>query len=182
MSVNFEHWHNDLKEFEAVEERAVPPELGERIQLSIHADLNPSAAGTFLKLAAVVAVTGMVSLLFCPQFGLSFTHNRVGLMHYFMTLGPYFCMAACGTVFLGSGALLASIALTSAEVRLIRRNRMLYFPALAAAALGLFVCAGAQALVLMAGYWFVGSALGSIAVFELGNGARWAVRRISSFS
>ena len=176
MSMNYEQWRKDLKEFDAVEEHRVPPGLSERIQRPIHADLNPSPAGTFLKLASLVAVTGTVSLLVCPQFGLSFTHNRLGLMHYFMTLGPYLCMVACGSVFLGSGALLASIVLTPAEVKLIRRNRVLYFPALAAAALGSFICAGAEMLAFMAGYWFVGSALGAIAVFELGNRARLAAR------
>ncbi len=178
MTQDFSEWKKDLCAFLKTSDKPLPPKLGESIRRDIALELNPKPWFVFLKLVIIVAFAGGTSLIFCPQFGLSLTHNKMGMMHYFMLLGPHFCMAACGAVFLGSGGLLAGLAMTPAELALVRRRRVLYLPAIAACSLALLVCAGAQVLLAFGALWILGSAIGATLLIELGARVRLTGARL----
>ena len=87
-------------------------------------------------------------------------------------VGPTYCMAFCGLIYLSLSALAFSFFLRPEEVQVIRRNLFLQFALLSGISLGVFLCFGAQILLLPGSLWFVGSLVGGLASLEIG----WQVR------
>jgi len=166
----------EFAEFMKCESYVVPPEVGEKILRRVTADLNPSAWTVFSKVGVVQAIVGLVSLLFCPQFGFSLTGSH-GIMHFFMQFGMSVCMAACGTLFVGTSLLISALVLRADEVRVLRRNRILQVAALSLLTAGAFFCLGAEVLELVTLAWLGGAILGGMGTLELGWRARQGVRK-----
>ena len=164
-------WAKDFQEFLNSDGITPPAKVTEAIFSRINRDLNPPAWAVFTKLALVQAVVGTITLLFCPQFGIGL-FSGMGLMSIFMGLGETACMAACGGLFLGTGALVGSLILKPEEVKIIRRNRLLQLALLGTLSIGTFICLGASVVVALGFAWLVGSTLGGIATLELG----WFIR------
>jgi hypothetical protein len=172
MGNNKKDWESDFNDFVNSESANVPTALTESVLAVVEAQLLPSAWAVFAKLALIQVVAGSVSLIFCPQFGVSFTSTH-GLMQYLMPLGKGVCMLGCGAIFSSTSFLIAALALRTEEVRAIRGNRILQISALTALSLGAFVCSGADVVLSLSLLWAVGGALGGLATLELG----WSVRR-----
>lgn len=63
---------------------------------------------TILKKFIAFQVLGaLISLSFCPQFGLSFFVEGHGFTHHLRMIGDWACAVFCGTLFLSSGSILA---------------------------------------------------------------------------
>ena len=114
---------NDKKDFQDfLNSKGVNPpnELSNKILSFVQADLNPSHKVVFFKLLLIQAFIGFLTLAFCPQFNFSLT-NSFDLFHYFHhKFGENICMAICGSIFIGSGAVFAAYLLKSAEIRKIK--------------------------------------------------------------
>ncbi len=145
--------------------------LSEKLKAHVHADLNPSSVRVFSKLLGIHAVTSLATLAICPQFGVGFGQS-MGLMTYFMELGPYGCLVACGSFFTGMSLLVASLVLRGEEIRKIRQNRLLELGALTLLSLGFFFMLDAQFVFGLTLAWFLGAMLGSFVTLELG----WRLR------
>lgn len=167
-----QEWMDEFKEFVSAEPVNPPKVLSDSILSRVHRDLHPSVWSVFLKLSAIHAIVGGVTLLFCPQFGFSLT-SGMGLMGLFMRWGEQACMLGCGAVFMGGSLLTASLALRPEEVRAIRKTELLQITVLALLSVGAFVCTGTAAVESLALFWILGSILGGLGTFELG----WVIRR-----
>lgn len=166
------HWNTEFKEFLEADCASVPDTLSKGVLSSVYHKLHPSFWQVLGKLALVQAAGGALTLLFCPQFGLSFSNNY-GLMYYLMQFGENVCMAGCGALFTGVCFLIASLALKPEEVRVLRKHRLLQVSSVAALSLGFLLCIGSDVAEGIAVVWGLGAIVGGLATLELG----WNLRR-----
>lgn len=54
-------------------------------------------------------LAGIITLLFCPQFGLNPFGASIHVPHYFMQFGAWACGLFCGGIFIGTGSVLKLI-------------------------------------------------------------------------
>lgn len=160
-------WKSEFLEFIAAEEVAPPPRLSASVRSRISESLNPSPWIVFAKLALFVFFGGLVSLSFCPQFGLAFSEPSA-LMKYMMSFGMYACQLACGSIFVGGSSFAAAFVLRLEELKVLRRTRFLQFGALSALSLGGFVCSGTSMLLSLGFVWILGAVIGGVASLEMG--------------
>lgn len=167
-----DNWTKEFSKFLETDPVAVPNEIGAPVLHQVEQDLNPSPWRVFRKAGLIQVVMGFITLLFCPQFGLSLTGIH-GIMHVFMRYGDTACMFGCGLLFAGSSLLVSSIALSPDEVRAFRKHRTLQFALLGLLTMGTFLCLGAEVWETLTLVWLAGYFLGGIASLELG----WMARR-----
>lgn len=171
----YKDWERDFAEFASVEPGAVPATLSSSILDRVRSDLHPSAFKVFGKTAAVHTLVGAGTLLFCPQFGLSFTSSH-GLMHYLMQFGESVCMLGCGAFFTALSLLVASLVLRPEEVRALKERQVLQLAFLSTLSLGAFLCLGGEVVLSLGLIWTLGAIIGGAASLEAG----WAYRRYSA--
>lgn len=129
--------------------------------------LHPNGWSVFAKLGAIHLAVGVLTLAFCPQFGVKIGAFGLGLARLFAYFGAYGCMVGCGAFFMGSSLVAAGCLLKPEEVRVLRGHQVLQLAALALLSLGAFVMLDAQILAGYAAVWAVGSTLGGVAALEL---------------
>ena len=152
-----------------------PNDVSNRFLRMIHQDLNPSALKVFGKTSLIHSVVGGFTLLFCPQFGLSYT-SSMGLMPYLMKYGEGACMLSCGAVFTSLSLLVTAFLLRPEEVRVLEKNKVLQIGVLSTLSLGAMICLGGEVVFTLALVWMLGALLGGIASLELG----WLFRRFQA--
>lgn len=162
-----QEWNQEFQEFMSVDPARVPVGVTETICARVHRDLKPSFWSVFAKVSAIHAVVGFVTLLFCPQFGLSLS-DGMGLMALFMKFGDQGCMVGCGAVFMSGSALTASLLLKREELSVIRRTEVLQVVTLTFLSMGIFICAGVGIVAGLGAFWALGSIVGGLGAFELG--------------
>ncbi len=158
----------DFNDFLKNEEIMPPKALDDLIIQKVESDFGPSHSVVFIKLLFVQAFVGFLSLLLCPQFELSLTNNYE-LFHFFHhNLGTYWCMAACGTVFIGSGSIVASIILSKQERAKILSSRLLYHMAITGIAISFFLIFGTRIYIDLIAFWAIGAIVsGVVSMFAI---------------
>lgn len=164
-------WVKEFQSFLLASPIEPPKNLSSTILNKVNKDLNPSAWLMFTKLAGIQLITGIITLLFCPQFGLSFSQGP-GLMSLLMSFGETVCMAGCGAVFLVESTLAATLFLRPEEIKVMRKTKYLQVPILAMFSLGTLICFGANVIATLGLAWLTGGVLAGLASLELG----WVVR------
>lgn len=145
-----------------------PNELEDKLLAKIRLKCYPNKKTVFSKLLLIQAIVGALTMLACPQFQMSLTNNNQ-LFHYFhYRFGEAVCMMICGSIFLGSGALVASIAMNKGEVRMIRRIKALSYFSLASISLFSFLLLGADVYLSAAFFWLLGASTSGIVFFQSG--------------
>lgn len=167
-------WLKEYEEFAKIAPVEPPTAVSVRVLDRIRGLLNPPGWSIFFKLSVIHAVVGTVTLLFCPQFGIS-PLKGAGLMSVYMHMGPHLCMIACGATFLSFSALVTSILLSSDEVRKLRKWGVVQIGLLSLLSLVGFAIFGEEMVISFALSWYFGSVLSGVAFMELG----WVVRHRS---
>lgn len=165
--------NKEFEEFLSLEPSQVPDALSKRVLKSIHESLHPSAWVVFSKVIALQAVVGLFTLLFCPQFGISFT-SGMGLMHYLMPFGMSVCMLGCGAIFTSASFFVLSLALRVEEIRVVKQNELLQLALVSCLSLLIFFYFGAELALSLSLVWMLGAILGGAISFEAG----WFLRRV----
>jgi hypothetical protein len=165
-------WENDFKEFLAIQPSSVPSALSERVLTQIHQELNPGSLKVFVKVSFIQFAVGLFTLLFCPQFGISFT-SGMGLMPYLMKFGEGICMLGCGALFTSLSLIIVSFGLKPEEIRTLKQHEFLQLASLATLSLGAFLCLGGEVVFTLGLVWLIGAVTGGVITLELG----WALRR-----
>lgn len=161
-------------DFLSASPRTPPVAVSESVRRRISAKLHPSELQVFARLSLIHLVSGTLTLLLCPQFGMSLTSHSVNLMHFFMRLGSHACAFCCGAFFLGVSGFVAGVLLEPEEVQVLRSSRLLQLSALALGSLGVFIClTGALVPVDYALVWLCGSVFSSVGSVELGSRLRF---------
>ena len=160
-------WENDFSEFLASKVEEVPSHLSAQVFSHVHKELNPTALSVFAKISLIHFVSSMVTLVFCPQFGISLTSN-MGIMPYLMKYGEGVCMLGCGAVFTGLSFFAASLFLRPEQVLVFHNNRILQLSLLSTLSLGAFLCMGGSVVASLGMIWIVGAVLGGVLASEVG--------------
>jgi hypothetical protein len=105
-------------------------------------------------------------MTFCPQFELSLTNNEEVFHFFHRTFGLHGCMAVCGSLFLGSGALFSSYILNFSELEKIYSSKFLYYFAMSGVFISTFLIFGADIYIDLALAWVIGSVISGILVFS----------------
>ena len=149
--------NSEFDEFLNGEARSVPPGVSRLILDRVRDDLEPPVKLVFLKLLLVQSFVGVITMLFCPQFNLSLT-NYYELFHLFhRQFGPTICMAICGGIFVGSGAVIGSFLLTKAEVNVVARRALFSYLILAIIFHTGFMLVGVDVYLEASTAWIIGS-------------------------
>ena len=150
-----------------------PPEnIDQNIVQHIREEMDPSHKKILAKLFLVHLFVGTITLLFCPQFDFSLT-GRYEVFHFFHhTFGYYGCLAICGALFIGSGALFASAILTWDELNSVRKSFFLHIMAITALFIGFFVVLDAEVYFEASLAWSLGAYLGGCLSFHISQGIR----------
>ena len=171
--------HEEFSSFLNAPETLPSRELDLHVLTHVKEKLNPAFSILLFKLSLIHGFIGAITLLFCPQFELSLTANQE-MFHIFHRLfGYYGCLAACGCIFLGSGALFASLLLNRDEVRVINSKFYAFFPSLAVLSLGIFFAFGAKLFIDIILAWSLGGIIGSAIIFYLSNKLQLKIKTLA---
>ncbi|MBU6374363.1 MAG: hypothetical protein KGQ59_00040 [Bdellovibrionales bacterium] len=167
--MNDQKWKSEFEEFKNATGVTPPKEVSERIIALVEKDLKVSPWGMFSKLSLIHLFSALFTLSICPQFGFRVLGDGMGLMHYFMSLGSFGCPMACGSFFLGTSLLVATILLKGHELRALRSHRFAELGALTLLSLGFFIMVDPSSVVTSFTLaWVLGSLTGGAAVLEIG--------------
>ncbi|MBI3295548.1 MAG: hypothetical protein HYZ71_12555 [Deltaproteobacteria bacterium] len=133
-------------------------ELQERTKLRVKSLLNPSLSVTVTKFFLFQAVGSLVTLTFCPQFGLSLT-GSLGFMPYLMQIHPAVCFFFCGLSWMAIGQGLNYFFLTIDEQRVVGNSRWGIAFASIALSLLFFGCLGRIQIDGWLAIWALGALL-----------------------
>lgn len=149
--------------------KAIRPssELSEKVLSQVYQDFHPNPWKIFSKLSLIHFGVGLLTLSICPQFNVQLLGDGMGLMEVFMGLGPYGCMIACGSFFLGMSVLTASLLFRPEELRQLKKNGFLQISALILVSFGIFIMARADIVFGFAIAWAFGSLMTSLAILEI---------------
>jgi hypothetical protein len=169
---NKQNWEKDFLYFASCEETSIPEALGENVLKTISDELHPSAIKVFGKLTLVTFLVGAITLLFCPQFGVSLT-SSMGLMYYLMPLGSTVCFVGCGGFFVGASIFIASLILKPEEILSLKEHAVLQLLSLSLLSLGALLCLGGEVVLTLGLVW----ALGAVVAGGLSLEAGWFLRK-----
>lgn len=173
-------WNEEYRLFLDSPRRMPPGEFSSDIKKAVSTELNPAHWRVLTKLFAIHFISGAVTLIFCPQFGIAFHAQSESLYGVFRWLGEYGCMIACGAFFLGTTGLFAAMLLKVQEVRVIRKSQGLQWALLSFISVGFFLAFQEQESAIPAGLvvaWIVGAVLGGSSVFGFSYLLRSRVRQ-----
>jgi hypothetical protein len=153
---------DEFRRFMHAPESEVPAELTEAIFERVHALIHPSAKNVFMKIAAIHAVTGFLSLAVCHQFGMNPFGTSISLYDWFMKSGSHnLCMFACGMFFIGLSFFTAGFFLTAEELAKAKRTKWAQGLLLSFISIIIFTALGAQIGLTIGLFWICGSMLGA---------------------
>lgn len=159
---------DEKKDFQTfmTDEKHVPKEL-DYLVLGAHEQKHQHLKKWFWpKLASIHFLSAIVTLSFCPQFGIDPFQTQSSLPHLFMSYGMWACGLFCGVLFFSIGSALSTLLLSQDEFLMMRKRRfsvVLGFSSVALASLMLIGAAqnslkGFTSLSFI-GFWFLGAIL-----------------------
>jgi hypothetical protein len=164
----------DYQDFIKDTSDAPSSKLRESILQKVKSELEPTKVKVFFKLLSIQTFIGMITMLFCPQFELSLTNSFEAFHYFHRNFGHYGCMAICGGIFLGSGAIFASYLLSLSEIRVIKETKYLFNFAISGIAVSSFMLLGAKVYLDVTLIWAISGVLMSIIILEAGRILRTA--------
>ena len=117
----------DYEQFQNATPVEAPSQISRLVLDRVRLSLNPPQLLVFRKLLGVHFISAMVTLLFCPQFGVGPLGGGAGLMGFIMKYGYFACAFFCGAIFLGSSAVLSHLVLRREELRVLYRAGLWQF-------------------------------------------------------
>jgi len=162
-----QNFDKDFQDFLNSKEMTPPESLDSSILNYVKSDLNPSHLKVFSKLLVIQGFVGLVTLLFCPQFNLSLTNNHDFFHYLHHTFVENICMAICGSIFIGSGAIFGSYLLNLSEIKKVHQSKLLYYFSISSVSVMTFMLFGAEIYLKTATFWLAGASIAGILSFEL---------------
>lgn len=149
------NWLNEFKNFSESKAQKIPVSLDLKILGQVAKDLAVRPFQLLAKYLFFHFISVTLTLTFCPQFGIGLLEGH-GISHFFMQFGKEICMVMCGSVCIGSSALLSAIFLRRHELRWMRSK--FYTPILATSlvTLGVFAAIGGEIVFHQSLFWLAG--------------------------
>ncbi len=158
---------NDFQDFMKAASVEVSSEISMPILQMIASKLNPSAWMVLAKAIVLQVVVGTMSLGICYQFAMNPFHSSFSLSNYFMHFGLSLCMSLCGVLFIGLSISVSRLLYTNEEFKVFQKNSFLQIFCLTSFSLIAFAALGAQLVLGIAAFWFLGAMLGGLVVVHV---------------
>ena len=143
-------------------------ELDVKIKNDIKRRLNPKPLDIILKVSIIHLLSAVFTLAICPQFGKKLFAFDINLMDYFMMItGPRYCVALCGTFFIGTSFFINSLFLNYDEFRVIRTHRHLTVFMIVLISFGSFIMFDPVLFLESTVLWFIGAVAGGYITLEV---------------
>ena len=155
---NNEDFASELHAFSQLQEQAPPQQWGEELRAHVHGDLTVSLPRIFAKLLAIQVGLGLVTMIFCSQFGQGGVWLDLS-SHFHHHHADYICALFCAGVFSFGTFFLGTLLLPWIEVQALRQRPWgvpLFLPTLL---LGLFLLTGPEASITYIFCWAMSSFL-----------------------
>lgn len=162
----------DFADFLSASEVEPPTHASNKILSYVNSELNPSRSRIFMKISGIHAVVSIFSLSLCSQFGIRAFPLYDAMNTFMKVMGHTYCLALCGFLYFAMSSVAFSFTLKPEEIRTIRKDRYAQLLLLAGVSIGIFLCLGADVLILPSIFWLIGSMVGGLGAFELG----WRLR------
>src|SRR5690606_19466565 len=115
--------NKEFLEFMQGEEEA-SESVRQMIQKEIQEDLRSFKFYTFTKFIFIQALSALMTLAICPQFGVGPIGGGHGIGHYFMQYGQWACASFCGVLFIGFSSACSFSLLKRGEKVLIFKHQL----------------------------------------------------------
>ncbi len=116
---------SDYSEFVKTDEQALPPSsVSFRIRDQIKAELQPDLKAVFQKVFVLHTVSGGLTLIFCPQFGIGPLGGGDGLLGFMQGFSHIACGLFCGSIFVTLTTFFSWIFLKKEIQRAIRQSQL----------------------------------------------------------
>ena len=149
----------DFEDFLKADGFSPESKLSEGIISFVRRDLNPPHSLVFMKLLLIQTFVGIITMLFCPQFDMSLT-SSYELFHFFHRhFGRLMCMAICGGIFVGSGAIVGAFVLDKPQLKKVSNSPLLYYFSISSIFLAVFLLLGVETYLDISIAWILGAAL-----------------------
>lgn len=122
MKLNEQKLKSEFVEFNADPRSPPPAGLALRIKREVEQNLEPSPAVALLQGSVLHAVSGAITLLFCPQFGIGPVGGGKGIMGFVEAYGHLVCGLFCGGFFMSLTAVLMPVLLDRPVRRVLSRH------------------------------------------------------------
>ena len=162
-----EELRGEFLEFIKAEAIAPPMAVSEEIHKAVAKDMTPPIWKVLFKFGLIQFAVSFMTLLVCPQFEVDLGIVKHDDAHLRALLGEMGYMTLCGAIFLGSGAMLASLLLRVEELRALKNSEYLYLFLASSIALMFFWQLGTTTIPVFYAAWFGGAVGGSITSFEI---------------
>ncbi|WP_127716881.1 hypothetical protein [Halobacteriovorax sp. HLS] len=170
--------NKDYISFLKEDQMSPPKELSKTLENTIMTELHPTHVNVFFKIFLVQLFVGMITLLICPQYHLSFTSNYEVFHYFHHNFGAIICMLICGAIFMGPSMLFAGLIISRSELNLILKTNGLYFVSLLLISLSVFLLAGADIFMMTSLFWILGALSSSFIGIFCGHYLRSRVEQI----
>ncbi len=133
----------EFEQFKSCVQQEPPEFLNQRILAGVASDLRTNRSVLLLKLILIHALVATLTLSFCPQFNVGpLGEGITSALYVLMRLHPLFCAAFCGSIFLGSSALVLVLVLKKSELAVLRERSWWIYSLLAGLSLSFFMLVG----------------------------------------
>ncbi len=147
----------------------IPKSITEKIHADIHERLKPNLGLLITKLFATHAVTAVITLAVCPQFGFKIFKLPVNLMNSFMFMGMPACYFLCGLFFTATSVTVASFILGRDEIRALKFHKALSAAALILGSIGFFSIMNPNLFLEFSLLWLLGAVIGVVGTLEVSS-------------
>ena len=159
---------SSFDDFLSADSVAPPSKISSQILGAIRERLDPPILSLFIKLGFIRTITGLLSLLICPQYGFFFGGDDILYVFFQKQFGPHGCMIACGMFFSSLAAFIFVLVLSRPETKKIFKLQIFFFPTLAIIFLTTFTCVIREFYLNVSLLWFTGATLGYFLSFDFG--------------
>ena len=122
-------YFSDYAEFNNLPHPMAPPfSLSFKIRDQIKSDLEPELKTIFLQLLFLHIISGGITLLICPQFGIGPLGGGDGMMGFVEHFGHLVCGIFCGSFFVSLTTILSWVFLREEIQRAIKKNQFMVYP------------------------------------------------------
>lgn len=150
-------------------------DVKENIFKHVESKIKPKLSHLLGKIFFIHALTAVVTLTVCPQFGIKFLKLPVNLMHSFMFLGLPICNFICGIFFTASSFIVMSFILSRDEIRFIKHHNIAATMTVILTSIGFFEIMNPNLFLEFSFLWLIGAILGSMLTLEMTS--RLALKR-----
>ena len=123
--------NNEFLKFINSKDSLPSSELDNKVRTQISNSLAITLSKVVRKLSLVHFASAILTLSFCPQFGIGPIGGGEGITSLVLQYGQLVCGLFCGAIFMGTTALISLFVFNKAEVTVLYKNSFWLFPLIA---------------------------------------------------